>query len=77
MLSTSKQQFLKILSNQPSKKKKKITWTQFQMEYAVILEKKTLNDGHWDDLVALYGSTTIIHNFYTMLGTNNSNWTIY
>ena len=47
------------------------------MEYAVILEKKTLNDGHWDDLVALYGSTTIIHNFYTMLGTNNSNWTIY
>ena len=36
------------------------------------LGKKTLNDGHWDDLVAMYGPTTIIHNFYTMLGTNNS-----
>ena len=42
------------------------------MEHAVVLGKKTLNDGHWDDLVAMYGPTTIIHNFYTMLGTNNS-----
>ena len=50
---------------------------QFQMKHTVILEKKTLNDGHWDDLVAMYGPTKIIHDFYTMLGTNNSNWTIY
>ena len=72
MLSTSEQQFLMILSNQPSIKKK-ITWMQFQMKHTVILEKKTLNDGHWDDLVAMYGPTKIIHDFYTMLGTNNSN----
>lgn len=70
MLSTSEQQFLMILSNQPSIKK--ITWMQFQMEHTVILRKKTLNDGHWDDLVAMYGPTTTIHNFDTMLGTNNS-----
>lgn len=61
-----------ILSNQPSIKKKNYL-DAVSDKARCHIRKKTLNDGHWDDLVAMYGPTKIIHNFYTMLGTNNSN----